>query len=90
MSPIESLALSVAELQATVEDLDRRLRIAERRVSWGALSYTVVADKIGIDVRELRRWVALGKFPQPVRRGHRNVRFRAADVQAYIDGDWQP
>jgi excisionase family DNA binding protein len=44
-----------------------------------------VAYRLSIGVRTLYRLVQRGEFPPPVRQGPRMVRWKAADVQRYID-----
>jgi len=44
-----------------------------------------VAERLDISVRTVWRWTALGELPAPVRRG-RVVRWKVADVEAYVQG----
>jgi excisionase family DNA binding protein len=44
-----------------------------------------VAARLSICVRTLRRLVVRGVFPQPIRFGPRHVRWKATDVQRYLD-----
>lgn len=43
------------------------------------------AKRLGVHPITLKRWVASGDFPQPVRLGPRSVRyFRVADVEKHL------
>ncbi len=44
-----------------------------------------VAYRLSIGVRTLYKMVQRGEFPPPIRQGRRLVRWKAADVQRYID-----
>ncbi|HJT78820.1 MAG TPA: helix-turn-helix domain-containing protein [Gemmataceae bacterium] len=44
-----------------------------------------VAHRLSIGVRTLYSMVRRGEFPKPIRPGKRLVRWKAADVQRYID-----
>lgn len=46
--------------------------------------YGDVAEFLRVPERTLRRWVASGAGPRPLRLG-RSVRFRPADVAAWLD-----
>jgi excisionase family DNA binding protein len=48
------------------------------------MSYEQVAAEIGIHHKTLYRMVVKGEFPEPERIGHRTVRFRRADVEAWV------
>lgn len=59
----------------------------ERRPSpW--LSLAEVAALLTISKRTLQKWVAAGRFPAPVRRGAKWVRWSREVVQRVMD-DWQ-
>jgi predicted DNA-binding transcriptional regulator AlpA len=36
----------------------------------------------------LFRWMALGKFPPPMRKGKRWARWRADEVRLWVEGKW--
>ena len=40
------------------------------------------AEALQVAVQTLRRWVANGEFPPPVRIGRRIIRWRRADIEA--------
>lgn len=44
-----------------------------------------VAAFVRLTVRTLRRLVLAGKFPRPIRVGKRAIRWRAADVERWLD-----
>jgi prophage regulatory protein len=45
-----------------------------------------VAARLSMSTRTLYRLVAAGSFPRPVRLGRRFARWRASDVQRFLDG----
>lgn len=49
------------------------------------LSAPEVMDTIGCSRMTLHRWVAAGDFPGPIRTGPNSVRWRADEVQRWID-----
>lgn len=49
------------------------------------LSAPEVMDTIGCSRMTLHRWVAAGTFPGPIRTGPNSVRWRADEVQRWID-----
>lgn len=50
------------------------------------VSRRMVAARIGVCVRTLERWEKQGIGPAPVRVGPRLVRYRAAEVEAWLAG----
>ena len=44
-----------------------------------------VADCLSISVRSVWRWAALGKIPAPVKFTSHVVRWRASEIQRWID-----
>jgi len=50
------------------------------------LSAKEVAVWLSIDVRTVRRWTVAGKLPPPIRLGRRSTRWRAGDIQKFLDG----
>lgn len=48
------------------------------------LSFSEVAEQIGVSVPTLYRWRASGTFPKPIRLGPARVGFVASDVDAWI------
>jgi predicted DNA-binding transcriptional regulator AlpA len=44
-----------------------------------------VAARLSMSTRTLYRLVAAREFPQPVRRGRKWVRWRAGDIQRFLD-----
>ncbi|WP_043615260.1 helix-turn-helix transcriptional regulator [Nonomuraea candida] len=50
------------------------------------LSRSVVAERCGISVRTLERWAELGIGPRPIRLGPRLIRYRDAEVEAWLNG----
>jgi excisionase family DNA binding protein len=50
------------------------------------VGYPEVAELLKMTRRSVERLVAAGQFPKPMRIGKRAVRFRLADVEAYIKG----
>ena len=49
------------------------------------LSAADVAEALGISVRTLWRWSRDGITPAPLRLGKKTTRWRASDLQRYID-----
>jgi excisionase family DNA binding protein len=45
-----------------------------------------LANRLSISLRTLYRMLARGQLPQPIRLGRRHVRWKATDVQRYLDG----
>ena len=45
-----------------------------------------LARRMSISVRTLWRLSGEGKLPQPIRLGGRIVRWRAADIEGYLEG----
>lgn len=50
----------------------------------GLLKATAVLARVSLSQRQVDRLVAVGKFPPPVRIGHRTKRWRSADVDRYV------
>ncbi|GII89708.1 hypothetical protein Ssi03_76980 [Sphaerisporangium siamense] len=48
------------------------------------LSRQIVAARVGVCVRTLERWEKRGIGPAPIRVGPRLVRYRAAEVDAWM------
>jgi excisionase family DNA binding protein len=44
-----------------------------------------VAERLSVSVRTLWRLVASGKFPQPIRYNRKLVRWKAAELNRYIE-----
>ena len=44
-----------------------------------------VANRLSISLRTLYRMLARGQLPRPIRLGRRHVRWKAIDVQHYLD-----
>lgn len=44
-----------------------------------------VADILGIGVRTVWKWAAMGRLPTPVRIGGSLTRWKASELKAYID-----
>lgn len=53
------------------------------------LTLTTIIALTGMSKATIYRKVAQGLFPQPVQRDHMCTRWRAADVNAYLDGCWE-
>jgi excisionase family DNA binding protein len=45
-----------------------------------------VAAKLSVSVRTLWRMLARGEVPEPIRYNRRLVRWKARDLQTYLDG----
>jgi excisionase family DNA binding protein len=58
---------------------------AEHKVRQDLLTSQQVADRLSISVRTLWRLVARGIFPQPIRYNRKLVRWKAADIDHYIE-----
>jgi excisionase family DNA binding protein len=43
-----------------------------------------VAERIGVSLRTVWRWNAIGELPAPVRRGLRIVRWKATDIDRFV------
>lgn len=43
-----------------------------------------VAERLRLTPRTVKAWRARGRGPEPVRIGYRTVRYRAADVDAWL------
>jgi excisionase family DNA binding protein len=52
----------------------------------GLLTPQQVAERLGVKKRTLWRMAKQVGFPQPVRFNRKMVRWKASDVQRYIDG----
>ncbi|WP_420443890.1 helix-turn-helix transcriptional regulator [Candidatus Poriferisodalis sp.] len=50
------------------------------------LSRTQIERLTGLSCSSLYRAMRRGEFPEPLRIGHRSVRWRADEIQAWIDG----
>jgi predicted DNA-binding transcriptional regulator AlpA len=50
------------------------------------LTPTMLADKLSVSIRTLWRLVERGDVPAPIRFNRKLVRWRAAEVQAWLDG----
>ena len=61
------------------------MTMAETRNSPELLTSQQVAERLSVSVRTLWRLVASGKFPQPIRYNRKLVRWKAADLNRYID-----
>lgn len=48
------------------------------------LDYAGVAQWVGVPERSIRKWIAAGTGPAPIRLG-RHIRFRVRDVLAWLD-----
>ncbi|NRQ30684.1 AlpA family phage regulatory protein [Nonomuraea sp. NN258] len=48
------------------------------------VSRLVVAERCGVSVRTLERWAELGIGPRPIRLGPRLIRYRHAEVEAWL------
>jgi len=44
-----------------------------------------VAELLSVNSRTAWRWVKLGKIPRPLKLSRRAVRWRASEMQSYID-----
>lgn len=44
-----------------------------------------VAEILSVGVRTVWRWTAAGEIPQPIKLGRSTVRWRASEIQRYID-----
>jgi excisionase family DNA binding protein len=54
------------------------------------LTVSDVAEILCIGVRTVWRWAALGKIPKPVRLSRKTLRWKASQLQAYLDGaSWE-
>jgi predicted DNA-binding transcriptional regulator AlpA len=60
---------------------DRRQESAVRDL----LTKREVARLVGLSVRTIERYVALGLFPQPIRLSRRCVRWRRKHIDAYLE-----
>lgn len=49
------------------------------------MTYEQAAAEIGVHAKTLYRMVVKGEFPEPARIGHRTVRFKRAEVEAYVE-----
>ncbi len=49
------------------------------------LSIQDVAARFRVSTRTIRRWLALGRFPQPVRFNRKVLRFRISDIAHFLD-----
>ena len=49
------------------------------------LAIDQVAEFLGVCRRTIYRELARGKFPKPVRIGQRSVRWKVADIEAYVN-----
>jgi predicted DNA-binding transcriptional regulator AlpA len=58
-----------------------------RDADWPERLWSVkeVAEILSLSPRSVWRYVALGKLPPPIRLGARSVRWRASDLQRYLD-----
>ena len=44
-----------------------------------------LAQIFRIDIRTLRRWVATGKIPEPIRYSRQCLRWRESQIRAFLD-----
>jgi excisionase family DNA binding protein len=58
---------------------------SEQKGSQDLLTSQQVADRLSVSVRTLWRLVARGIFPQPIRYNRKLVRWKAAEVNRYIE-----
>lgn len=54
------------------------------------LTVRQVARRLDISPRTVWRWVAVGRFPAPLRIGPKFVRWRRDDLERYLDGLCDP
>jgi excisionase family DNA binding protein len=57
----------------------------EQKVRQDLLTSQQVADRLSVSVRTLWRLVARGIVPQPIRYNRKLVRWKAADLDHYIE-----
>jgi excisionase family DNA binding protein len=67
------------------EPTSRRSRRAALMNNPMLMTYDQVAAEIGVHAKTLYRMVVKGEFPEPARIGHRTVRFKRAEVEAYVE-----
>lgn len=48
------------------------------------VSVAELARRLGVSPRSIWRWTSAGKLPQPLRLSKRTVRWRWADVEAFL------
>lgn len=49
-----------------------------------------LAKILDVRVTTVRNLAAQGKIPSPLRIGRRALRWRASDIEAFLQGRWQP
>jgi len=54
------------------------------------LDVNQVKTWLGCSDRVIYRWLAEGRFPEPLRVSRRFVRWRPADIDSFIAGTWKP
>jgi excisionase family DNA binding protein len=78
---------ALAPLAKMLSDLAKAARAAEPKpdpTKDGTLTAKDVAAALGVDRRELRRLVAAGEFPAPMKVGRRRIRWPRSDLMAYL------
>jgi prophage regulatory protein len=81
------LTRALAPLADSMWELAKSARAAEPKpdpIKDGAVTAKDVAAALGVDRRELRRLVAAGEFPAPMKVGRRRIRWRRSEVEEWI------
>lgn len=84
----DEVARAVAPLAGKLAEVARASRPPEAKddpIASGTLTAKQVSAALGVDRREVRRLVASGAFPPPLKVGRRRIRWRRADVTAYLE-----
>ena len=85
MTPADALTAAVAELREVVRDLRIELATLRDGSPPAIVDADGVAQILGVGERTLRRLRRARGFPRPIR-GPGPLRWRASDVQRYLEG----
>jgi len=86
---LRSIKNQVAALRAEVKELAKRIEAASGSEATPAtltMTYADLEEELGISHQTIWKRIAVGKFPRPMRLGHRTVRWRRADIEAWVAG----